>query len=81
MLQRTTLAPSFLSWVGACASATTVSLDDQLTIQATIHATIKGDTILVGPGTYTGPGNKGLNFHEIDRVLISEQGPAVTVID
>lgn len=40
-----------------------------------------GDSIVVRPGTYTGAGNKNLDFGGVDGVVISEEGAAATVID
>ncbi len=55
---------------------------EQPTIQAGIDATSRsGDTVLVAPGTYTGPGNRGLDFHGRDIIVRSETGPLQTVID
>lgn len=47
----------------------------------TIDAASEGDTVLVAPGTYTGPGNRKLSFYGIDRVLVSEAGAKRTVIN
>ncbi|MCH9032215.1 MAG: right-handed parallel beta-helix repeat-containing protein [candidate division Zixibacteria bacterium] len=58
-----------------------MSPDDQPTIQAGIDAAIQGDTVLVADGTYTGPGNRDINFSGKGVVLKSENGPEVTIID
>lgn len=51
------------------------------TIQAAINLAFDGDTILLGDGTYTGAGNRGMNLGGRDLVITSRNGPAVTVID
>jgi hypothetical protein len=53
----------------------------QPTIQQGITAAANGDTVLIAPGTYTGPSNRNLSFLNKDLVLRSEQGPTVTTID
>jgi hypothetical protein len=79
-LFRHTLAALLI--LGSCAHATTIHVPgDQPTIQAGLEAAGAGDTVLVAPGTYTGPGNKNLDFGGVDRVLRSESGATVTLID
>jgi hypothetical protein len=51
------------------------------TIQAAIGAAASTDTVLVAPGTYSGPGNWDITFSGKHIVLLSEAGPATTIID
>jgi len=62
-------------------SATIQVPADQPTIQAGIDSAVAGDTVLVADGTYTGPGNRDINFGGKGVFLKSENGPDVTIID
>ncbi|MBN2137438.1 MAG: right-handed parallel beta-helix repeat-containing protein [Sedimentisphaerales bacterium] len=50
------------------------------TIQAALDAVPDGGTVLVKPGTYTGNGNRDLDFHG-KAVRLSGSGPDTTIID
>lgn len=55
--------------------------DDYPTIQAAINAAIDGQTIIVRDGTYTGAGNRDIDFLGKEVTLRSENGPETTIID
>ncbi len=54
---------------------------DEPTIQEGISAAESGDTVLVYPGTYSGPLNRDTDFGGAKVVLRGVAGPELTVID
>ncbi|MCD4655511.1 SUMF1/EgtB/PvdO family nonheme iron enzyme [bacterium] len=62
-------------------AATIYVKDDYTTIQAAVNAASSGDTIIVEDGTYTGTGNKGIEFNGKQLVVASANGPETCIID
>ena len=54
---------------------------DQPTIQAAINAAVDSDTIIVSAGTYSGAGNRDLDFGGKKIVIKGVPGPASVTID
>ncbi len=51
------------------------------TIQEAINFAFDGDTVIVANGTYTGPGNRDLDFMGKAITVRSENGPELCIID
>lgn len=51
------------------------------TIQAGIRAAADGDTVLVADGTFTGDGNRDIDFLGRGILVTSENGPDFTILD
>ena len=54
---------------------------DFLTIQEGLNAASDGDTVLIAPGVYTGPGNRNLTFGGVSTVVRGLASRDETVID
>jgi len=54
---------------------------DYATIQAAVNATQDGDTVLIADGTYSGAGNRDIDFNGKNLTITSQNGPTSTIID
>ncbi len=78
MKRLATLSVVFALAAAPCAFAATINVPgDQPTIQSGINAALKGDVVLVAPGTYV----ENINFMGKAITVKSSAGPAKTIID
>ena len=65
----------------AIAQAVTIHVPaDQATIQAGVSAASDGDTVAIAPGTYSGAGNRDVDFGGASVALIGASGSATTIM-
>ena len=76
-----TIAASGIFFAGSGGAATFRVPSVYADINAAFAAAGEGDTVLVAPGTYTGAGNRNIDFGGINRVVMSEAGAVSTIID
>jgi hypothetical protein len=81
-MKRLVIASLVVTLLAAAAFGATLLVPSQYTtIQAGINAASDGDTVLIASGTYTGTGNKNLDFGGREIVVMSEFGPEGCIID
>ncbi|MHC4655194.1 MAG: choice-of-anchor Q domain-containing protein [Planctomycetota bacterium] len=67
--------------VGSAAAKDLLVPSEYKTIQAAINAAANGDTVIVADGTYTGSGNRDIDFKGKAITVMSENGPEKCIID
>lgn len=72
----------FVAVLPLSATAATCHLPgDHLTLQGCIDAIADGDTVLVAPGVYIGPGNRDIHTDGKSVTVIGEAGAETTIFD
>jgi hypothetical protein len=54
---------------------------DAATIQAAVDRSVSGDSVVLGPGVYRGPGNRNISFLGKALIVTSSAGMESTIID
>jgi hypothetical protein len=80
-MKRIVVALLMILGAQVCQAATIHVPTDSATIQAGINGAMEGDTVIVEDGTYTGDGNRDMSLDGKNIVVMSENGPTVTIID
>ena len=74
------ISPQYVSPLGSDSNPGTLAAP-KLTIQAAINSALNGDTVIVEDGTYTGSGNRDIDFGGKNITVTSQHGAASTIID
>ena len=74
-------AAALLGASGSVSALTVLVPGDAPDIQSGINLADNGDTVLVAPGTYSGDGNRALDYGGIDISVIGSGGSDSTIID
>jgi len=68
-------------WDGASPTFQGDGVGPKATIQAAIGVAVDNDTIILADGTYTGPGNRDIEFYGKVITIQSENGPDYCIVD